>query len=68
MERHFEHGRPALHGHDDRRADHANRRCDNIELLELGRAYAMAAAAEGWKGPLNVQLKRASGAGWSHTT
>jgi carbamoyl-phosphate synthase large subunit len=33
-------------------------RCDDPELLEVGRAYARAAAAEGWKGPLNVQLKR----------
>jgi len=35
-----------------------NRRCEAPELLEAGRAYALAAAAEGWKGPLNVQLKR----------
>ena len=35
-----------------------SRRCDDPELLEVGRAYGLAAAAEGWKGPLNVQLKR----------
>jgi len=34
-----------------------SRRCDDPELLEVGRAYGRAAAAEGWKGPLNVQLK-----------
>ena len=34
------------------------RRRDDRDLLELGHAYACAAAAEGWKGPLNVQLKR----------
>ena len=34
------------------------RRRDDPDLLELGQAYARAAAAEGWKGPLNVQLKR----------
>ena len=33
-------------------------RCEDPGLLEVGRAYGMAAAAEGWKGPLNVQLKR----------
>ena len=33
-------------------------RCDDAELLEVGRAYAQAAAAEGWRGPLNVQLRR----------
>ena len=38
-------------------------RCNDVELLEIGRAYALAAAAEGWKGPLNVQLKRASAGG-----
>jgi hypothetical protein len=32
-------------------------RYDNSELLEVGRRYGRAAAAEGWKGPLNVQLK-----------
>ena len=40
-----------------------NRRCDDPEVLEVGRAYAVAAAAEGWKGPLNVQLKRTSAGG-----
>ena len=34
------------------------RRSVDPDLLEVGRAYARAAAAEGWKGPLNVQLKR----------
>ncbi|HET7160702.1 MAG TPA: hypothetical protein VFI62_17010, partial [Burkholderiales bacterium] len=33
-------------------------RCDDLELLDVCRAYARAAAAEGWRGPLNVQLKR----------
>jgi len=33
-------------------------RCDDPQLLELGRAYGHAAAAEGWRGPLNIQLKR----------
>lgn len=33
-------------------------RVDDPKLLALGRAYASAAASEGWKGPLNVQLKR----------
>jgi hypothetical protein len=33
-------------------------RHEDPELLDVGRAYARAAAAEGWKGPLNVQLKR----------
>jgi carbamoyl-phosphate synthase large subunit len=33
-------------------------RCDDPELLEVGKAYARALAAEGWRGPLNVQLKR----------
>ena len=37
-----------------------NKRCDDPELLKVGRAYARAAAAEGWRGPLNVQLKRTS--------
>jgi hypothetical protein len=35
-----------------------SRRFDDGELLEIGRAYGRAAAAEGWRGPLNVQLKR----------
>ena len=34
------------------------RRCDDRDLLELGQAYGKAVAVEGWKGPLNVQLKR----------
>jgi carbamoyl-phosphate synthase large subunit len=34
------------------------RRCDDADLLEIGRAYGQATAAEGWRGPLNVQLKR----------
>ena len=34
------------------------RRCDDPRLLESGDAYGRAAAAEGWIGPLNVQLKR----------
>lgn len=33
-------------------------RCHDPELLEVGRAYAQAAADEGWKGPMFVQLKR----------
>lgn len=33
-------------------------RFDDPELIEAGRAYALATAAEGWKGPLNIQLKR----------
>lgn len=33
-------------------------RCGDPDLLETGRAYARAAASEGWRGPLNVQLKR----------
>jgi biotin carboxylase len=36
-------------------------RCDDPELLELARAYALATAAEGWRGPLNVQVKRGAG-------
>jgi carbamoyl-phosphate synthase large subunit len=34
------------------------RRRDDADLIEIGQAYAHAAAAERWKGPLNVQLKR----------
>ena len=37
-----------------------SRRCDDADLLAVCRAYAAAAAAEGWKGPLSVQLKRTS--------
>lgn len=37
-----------------------SRRCDDVGLLEICRAYARAIAAEGWKGLLNVQLKRTS--------
>jgi carbamoylphosphate synthase large subunit len=37
-----------------------NGRFDDPELIEIGRSYALAAAAEGWKGPLNVQLRRTS--------
>jgi carbamoyl-phosphate synthase large subunit len=33
-------------------------RCDDPQLVETGDAYGRAAAAEGWIGPLNVQLKR----------
>lgn len=33
-------------------------RCDDPALLEVGRAYSEAAVAEGWNGPMNVQLKR----------
>ena len=33
-------------------------RCEDRELLDVGRAYGLAAAAEGWRGPLNVQLMR----------
>jgi hypothetical protein len=33
-------------------------RHEDPELLDVGRAYARAAAEEGWRGPLNVQLKR----------
>jgi carbamoyl-phosphate synthase large subunit len=33
-------------------------RYDDPELLELAQAYARAAASEGWRGPLNVQVKR----------
>ena len=33
-------------------------RKDDPELLDLGRRYARAAAQEGWRGPLNVQLMR----------
>ncbi|HZN24718.1 MAG TPA: hypothetical protein VFB75_10855 [Burkholderiales bacterium] len=33
-------------------------RCDDIDFREVARAYARAAAGEGWRGPLNVQLKR----------
>ena len=36
------------------------RRCNDPELLVIGAGYARAAAAEGWKGPLNVQLKRSA--------
>jgi hypothetical protein len=39
-------------------------RFDNDELLEVGRAFARAAAAEGWRGPLNVQLKRGTNRGF----
>jgi carbamoylphosphate synthase large subunit len=35
-------------------------RCDDRDFVEIASAYARAAAAEGWRGPLNVQLKRAS--------
>jgi len=37
-----------------------SRRCDDADLLDVCRAYAVAAAVEGWKGPLSVQLKRTS--------
>ena len=30
----------------------------NPDLLEVGRAYSRALAVEGWKGPMNVQMKR----------
>lgn len=33
-------------------------RSNDAQLLEIGREYARAAEREGWKGPLNVQLKR----------
>jgi carbamoyl-phosphate synthase large subunit len=33
--------------------------CDDPELLDLVQAYANAAALDGWRGPLNVQAKRA---------
>lgn len=33
-------------------------RCDDPELLDLCLAYARAAAAEGWTGPVNMQFKR----------
>jgi carbamoyl-phosphate synthase large subunit len=33
-------------------------RHEDPELLDVGRAYANAAAAEGWRGPINIQLKR----------
>ena len=33
-------------------------RSDDSDLLDVSLAYARAGAAEGWKGPLNVQLKR----------
>lgn len=35
-----------------------SQRWDDPELLKVGRAYALATAVEGWRGPLNVQLKR----------
>ena len=31
--------------------------CGDAGLLDVGRAYGRAAAAEGWRGPLNIQLK-----------
>ena len=40
------------------------RRSDDPDLLEVTRAYARAAAAEGWRGPMNVQLKRTPGGGF----
>ena len=33
-------------------------RCNDADLLQMACAYAAAAASEGWRGPLNVQLKR----------
>jgi hypothetical protein len=33
-------------------------RRDDADLIELGENYARALSAEGWRGPLNVQLKR----------
>jgi carbamoylphosphate synthase large subunit len=33
-------------------------RCDNPDLLEVGQTYCQALADEGWKGPVNVQMKR----------
>lgn len=30
----------------------------DADVLEVGRAYALAAAREGWRGPINIQLKR----------
>ncbi len=33
-------------------------RCEDPDLLEVGRAYSRALAAEGWRGPVNVQMKR----------
>ena len=32
-------------------------RCDQPNLLDVGRAYSRALVAEGWKGPVNVQMK-----------
>jgi carbamoyl-phosphate synthase large subunit len=39
-------------------------RMDDPELLAMADAVAAAAVAEGWRGPLNVQAKRAAGGGW----
>jgi carbamoylphosphate synthase large subunit len=36
------------------------RRCDEPDIADVGRAYARALAGEGWRGPVNVQLRRAS--------
>ena len=36
------------------------RRCEDPELIAVGDAYARSAAAEGWRGPLNVQLRRSA--------
>lgn len=40
------------------------RRCDEAGLRDAGQAFAEAAAAEGWRGPFNVQAKRARDGGW----
>lgn len=40
------------------------RRCDEAGLQKVGQAFAEAAAAEGWRGPFNVQAKRARGGSW----
>jgi carbamoyl-phosphate synthase large subunit len=42
-----------------------SRRFDDPGLLEIGCDYGRAAAAEGWKGPLNVQLKRGASGGFT---
>ncbi len=39
-------------------------RVDEPDLLVMADAVAAAAVAEGWRGPLNVQAKRAAGGGW----
>ncbi|MEN9285098.1 MAG: hypothetical protein RLZZ179_2591 [Verrucomicrobiota bacterium] len=40
------------------------RRCDEAALREVGQAFAEAAAAEGWRGPFNVQAKRTRDGSW----